>query len=163
MSNVLEEVVDLTTLNIMRSTRAMLMKFCIVSTPRCQVLIWVCKVFYLFRQNFACEKVKGNIMKRQKTSGLKHFSLPRYSKNGLHNENMFPPQFTTSLKVTWKTITFLKFWLAMYKFTFTFTFTLLYMTVHFLSCLNFLNLIYLYLLRKGAHKTYLFFRPERCT
>ena len=61
-------------------TRAMLMNFCAVLTPRCQILIWVCKVFRVFQRIFACEKVKGNIMKRQKTSALKHFSLPRYSK-----------------------------------------------------------------------------------
>ena len=60
MSNFLEKVADLTTVNIMRTTRAMFMNFCIVNTPRCQV--------------------KGNIMKRQKTSALKHFSLPKYSK-----------------------------------------------------------------------------------
>ena len=54
--------------------------FCIVNTPRCQVLIWMCKVFCIFQQTFAREKVKVNIMKRQKTSALKHFSLPRYSK-----------------------------------------------------------------------------------
>ena len=44
------------------------------------ILIWVCKVFCLFQQTFAGENFKGNIMKRQKTSALKHFSLPRYSK-----------------------------------------------------------------------------------
>ena len=48
---------------------------CIVNTPRCQILIWVCKVFCLFQQTFACEKIKGNIMKRQKTSALKRFQL----------------------------------------------------------------------------------------
>ena len=36
--------------------------------------------FCLFQQTFTYEKVKGNIIKRQKTSGFKHFSLPRYSK-----------------------------------------------------------------------------------
>ena len=37
-------VVDLTTLNILRMTRAMLINFCIVNTPRCQIRISVCKV-----------------------------------------------------------------------------------------------------------------------
>ena len=64
----------------MRTERAMLINVCIVDTPRCQILIWVCKVFSLFQQTFACEKVRGNIMKRQKTSALKHFSLSKYSK-----------------------------------------------------------------------------------
>ena len=78
MSNVLEKVVDLTTSNIMRATRAKLMNCCIVNTPKCQILIWMYKVFCLFQQTFSCEK--GNIMKTQKTSAFKHFSLPRYSK-----------------------------------------------------------------------------------
>ena len=89
----------------MRTARAMLMNFCSVNSPRCEILIWVCKVFCLFQQTFAYEKTKGNIMKRQKTSALKHFSLPLYE---LQNEIMFPSKFTTSLKVTWKTIIFLK-------------------------------------------------------
>ena len=67
--------------NIIRSTRAMLMNFCIVNTPRCQILIWVCKVFCVFQLPFACEKVESTIMKMQKTSAFKHFSLPKYSKN----------------------------------------------------------------------------------
>ena len=121
------------------------------------------KYFTCFGKILRVKRLKVILWKDKKLQVLNIFRCQDIPKNGLHNENMFPPQFTTSLKVTWKTITFLKFWLAMYKFTFTFTFTLLYMTVHFLSCLNFLNLIYLYLLRKGAHKTYLFFRPERCT
>ena len=58
MSNFLEKV------NIMRTARAMLMNFCIVDTPRGQILIWVCEVFFLFQETFAREKVKGNIMKR---------------------------------------------------------------------------------------------------
>ena len=55
VSYVLERVVDLTTLNIMRITRAMLMKFCIVNPPRCQILIWVWRVFCSFQQTFTCE------------------------------------------------------------------------------------------------------------
>ena len=54
-----------TTLNIMRITRAMLINFA---------------VFCLFQQTFFCEKVNGNTMKRQKTSALKQFSLPRLFK-----------------------------------------------------------------------------------
>ena len=50
------------------------------NTSRCQILIWVCKVFCLFQQTFACEKVEGNIMKKDKTSPLKHFLLLRCSK-----------------------------------------------------------------------------------
>ena len=64
----------------MRTARAMLMNFCSVNSPRCEILIWVCKVFCLFQQTFAYEKVKGNIIKRQKTSPLKHFSLAIYSR-----------------------------------------------------------------------------------
>ena len=81
MSNVLlEKVVDLATLNIMTARKAMLMNFSIVNTPRCQILILMCKVFCLFQQTLSCEKDKVNIMKIQETSALKHFSLPRYSK-----------------------------------------------------------------------------------
>ena len=83
-------MVDLTTLNISRTTRAMLMNFCIVNTPSCQILIWVCKVFCLFQQTFACAKVKGNIIKRQKTSALKHFSFPRYFKKWTAQWNHVP-------------------------------------------------------------------------
>ena len=50
-------MVGLTTLNILRISRAILMSFCIVNTPRCQMLIWGCHVFWLFQQTFACEKV----------------------------------------------------------------------------------------------------------
>ena len=71
---------ELTTLNILRNARAMLMNFCLVNTPSCQVLNWVCKVLHLFQQTFTYEKVKGNITKRQKILALKHFSLSRYSK-----------------------------------------------------------------------------------
>ena len=49
----------------MRTTRAMLMNFCSI---------------LLVLADFACEKVNGNIVKRQKTSALKQFSLPRYFK-----------------------------------------------------------------------------------
>ena len=80
VSNVLEKVIDLTTLNILRTTRAMLLNFCFVNTPKCQILTWVCKVLCLFKQIFASEKVKGNFIKRQKISALKRFSLSRYSK-----------------------------------------------------------------------------------
>ena len=54
----------------------MLMNFCIANNPRCQMGV---QVFWLFQQTFTYEKIKGNIMKRQKNSALKHFSLPRYS------------------------------------------------------------------------------------
>ena len=40
MSNFMGKMVDLTTLSILRTTRAMSMNFCIVNTPRCQILIW---------------------------------------------------------------------------------------------------------------------------
>ena len=49
VSNILEKRVDLTTLNIMRITRAMLMIF---------------SVFCLIQQTFPREKVNGNTMKR---------------------------------------------------------------------------------------------------
>ena len=50
-------------------------------------------------------------------SVLKELSILRCQdipKNGLHSEITFRPQFTTTLKVTWK-ITFFKFWHVMYK------------------------------------------------
>ena len=80
----------------MRTARAMLMNFCSVNSPRCEILIWVCKVFCLFQQTFAYEKVKGNIMKRQKTSPLKHFSLAIYSRN--HVPFQIPDQFKSYLE-----------------------------------------------------------------
>ena len=80
VSNVLEKVVDLTTLNILRTTRVMLMNFCLINTPRCQILIWLCKVLCLFQQLFTCEKAKGYVIKRQKIPALKLFLLPRYFK-----------------------------------------------------------------------------------
>ena len=96
MSNVLEKVVDLTTLNIMRTTRAMLMNFALLIPQDVRFLFGCAKYCACFSKLFY-EKVKGNIIKRQETSAFKPFSLP---KNGLHGEIMFPPQFTTSLKVT---------------------------------------------------------------
>ena len=95
VSNVLEKVVDLTNLNIFRTTRAMLMNFCLVDTLPCQVFIWVCKVLCLFQQIFNYKKVRGNIVKRQKNSASKHFLLTRYSKKWLHREIMSPPHSTT--------------------------------------------------------------------
>ena len=82
----------------MRTARAMLMNFCIVNTPRCEILIWVCKVFCLFQQTFAYEKTKGNIMKRQKTSALKHFSLPLYSRKWTAEWNHVPFQIHDQFK-----------------------------------------------------------------
>ena len=60
--------------------KSYVLNFRTVNTPRYQILIWMCKVFSLFQQTFSWEKDKGNIMKIQNTSTLKHFSLPRYSK-----------------------------------------------------------------------------------
>ena len=80
MSNVLENQVDLNILNILRTTRVMLMNFRLVNTLTCQILIWVFKVLSLFQQIFLCKKVKDDIIKRQKTLSLKHFSLARDSK-----------------------------------------------------------------------------------
>ena len=58
-SNVVGKVVDLITLTILRTKKTMLMNFCIVNTPRCQILILQCKLFCLFQQSiFVCEKVK---------------------------------------------------------------------------------------------------------
>ena len=59
VSNAFRKVVDLTTLNILRTTRAMLLNFCIVNTPKGQILICGCKIFCLLQQIFACGKVKG--------------------------------------------------------------------------------------------------------
>ena len=97
------------------------------------------KSICFFQQTFSCKKIKGNIVKWQKKSTLKHFSLPRYSKHRLHNKIMPPPHSTSSLEVTWKTNKFSKFWLALYKEWFIlvkvsmvkgFSCTLLYITVH---------------------------------
>ena len=66
------------------------MNFCAVLTPRCQILIWVCKVFRVFQRIFACEKVKGNIVKRQKLQLLSIFRCQDIPKNGLHGESMSP-------------------------------------------------------------------------
>ena len=54
------------------------MNICLVNIPRCQIFICVCKVLCLFQGKG--EKGKGNIIKRQKISALKHFLLPIYSK-----------------------------------------------------------------------------------
>ena len=45
MSNIMGMV---TIINILKNTRAMLMNFCIVNTPRCQILIWCAKYFTCF-------------------------------------------------------------------------------------------------------------------
>ena len=76
MLNVLRKEVDLTTLNVLRTTRAMLMNFCIINTQRGQILIFGSKVFYLFQQIFSCGKVKGNTTK--KPQGLELCSLLHY-------------------------------------------------------------------------------------
>ena len=60
VKNILEKVVDLTTLNILRTQD--FCNFCFINTLRCQILIWLCKVFCLFQQIFPCEKVKSNII-----------------------------------------------------------------------------------------------------
>ena len=65
------KVAGLSTLNILKTARVMLMNTCIVNTGRCQILFWKCKVFSLFQQIFAYEKV-----------------IP---KNGLHWEIKFTP------------------------------------------------------------------------
>ena len=76
MLNVLRKEVDLTTLNVLRTTRAMLMNFCIINTQRGQILIFGSKVFYLFQQIFSCGRVKGNTTK--KPQGLELCSLLHY-------------------------------------------------------------------------------------
>ena len=92
VSNILRKVVDLTILNILRTTRAMLINFCIINTPRGQIPICRCKVFCLFQHIFFCGNVNSNTTKRQKTSAFKHFLLLRYSKNELHSEIKSPSQ-----------------------------------------------------------------------
>ena len=92
VSNILRKVVDLTILNILRTTRAMLINFCIINTSRGQIPICGCKVFCLFQHIFFCGNVNSNTTKRQKTSAFKHFLLLRYSKNELHSEIKSPPQ-----------------------------------------------------------------------
>ena len=103
VSNFLENVADLTTLNILRTTRAMLMRFCTPNTPRCQILIWVCKLFCLFQQFLACEKVI--LLKDRKLQLWSIFHCQDILKNRPLSEIMFPSNSVTS----WK------FWLVMYK------------------------------------------------
>ena len=57
MSNVLEKVVDLTTSNIVRVTRAVSMNFCILNAQRCQVIICVCKVLCCFSKLLPVKKL----------------------------------------------------------------------------------------------------------
>ena len=114
----------------MSTARAMLMNFCIVNTPRCQILIWACKVFCLFQQTFSCEKVKVILWKDRELQLLSIFRCQDIPKTGLHSQIMFPHQFTTSVKVTWKTITFIKFWLVMYKYWFIFNKAMIIITSH---------------------------------
>ena len=52
------KVVDLTTLNILRTTRAILMNFCIANTPGCQILISGRIVFCFLQPIFVCEKIR---------------------------------------------------------------------------------------------------------
>ena len=54
------------------------------NTSRCQILIWVCKVFCLFQQTFACEKVEGNIIYDEGQKFL------RYSKKQTAQRNRVP-------------------------------------------------------------------------
>ena len=92
VSNVLRKLADLTTENILRIARAMLVNVCIINIQRGQILICRCKVFCLFHQIFACERLKGNTTERQKTSAFKYSLLPRYSSNELHSEIKSPAQ-----------------------------------------------------------------------
>ena len=66
VKNILQKVVDLTTLNILRTQD--FYNFCFINTLRCQILIWLCKVFCLFQQIFPCEKVKSNIITEAATT-----------------------------------------------------------------------------------------------
>ena len=66
------KVGDSITLNILSTTRAMLMNFCIVNIAKCQILISGCKVFCWFRQIFIYEKVK----KMNYITKSNHFPIP---------------------------------------------------------------------------------------
>ena len=160
MSNVLEKVADLTTLNIVWTARAMLINFCkILQDDR--FLFGYAKYFACFIKLFPVKKLKVILWKNRKLQLLSIFRCQDIPKIGLHSTIMFPLQFTTSWKVTWKTIAFLKFQLVMYKQWFIltkdhqhdvysslfymlvrmyamvkgFSFTWLFITVHFLSYL----------------------------
>ena len=148
VSNVQEKVVDLTTLNIMRTTRVMSMKFCIVNTPKSSFLFGCAKYFACFSKFLPVKRLMVILWKDRKLQVFTIFRCQDISKNGLHSEIMLTLQSTTSLKATWKIIAPFKFWFVMYKFTCIFTLTLLYITVHFLSYLKFHNLMSLYLLRE---------------
>ena len=78
VSNVLEKMVDLTTLNILRTARAILMIFCMEYSMVILNYLGV-QCICLIQQILACEKVKGNNIQSHKSSAFNHFSLPRYS------------------------------------------------------------------------------------
>ena len=111
--------------------------------------------FACFSKLLSVKKLMVVLWKDRKPHLLSNFLGQDVSKNG-HSKIMFTSQFTTIQKVTWKAIVFLKPWLVITKFKFTFTFTLLHITVHFFEFSEkFFKLMSLYLLRKGAYKTFL--------
>ena len=55
------KMVGLATLNILRTTRAMSMNFCVVNTPRCQIFIWDAKYCTRFSNSKKCTALKNRI------------------------------------------------------------------------------------------------------
>ena len=78
------------------------------------------KYFGCFSKLLPMKRLKVILWKDRKIQLLNIFRCQDIPKNGLHSEIMFPPQFATSVKVTWKTIVFLKFWLVIFKYWFIF-------------------------------------------
>ena len=95
----------------------MLMNFCIISTPRCQIFIWECEVrsFACFSKLLPVKRVKVKFWKNRKFQLLSIFRCQDIAKNVLHSKIMFLPQLAAGLKVTWETNLFFKFWIVMYK------------------------------------------------
>ena len=118
--NVLEKVVDLTNL----------MDFCIVNSRRCQVLICVCKLFCLFQQTNACEKIKVDIMKRQKTSLSVFTSTSLQLQLHLHCSIHIMIYFNKGSLSSELYLSLFYMLVRIYALVKDFSFTLLYITVH---------------------------------
>ena len=109
VSNVMGKMVHLTALNVLRTTRAMLINLCIVSTPKCQIIISGCKVLWLFQQTFICKEIK----KMKCITQSNHLLTPNFprhpslclslsvSYSGLVRMEMFILMNSVSLEDTW--------------------------------------------------------------
>ena len=80
-----------------------------------KILFGHAKYFSCFSKFLPVITFKVILLKDRKLQLLSIFRYQDIPKNGLHSEIISLPHSTTSLKVTWKTIIFLKFWLVIYK------------------------------------------------